>query len=55
MIAGVLKMILNAVTKRLSWILVGVIITVVLAVLYVPGVAEYIEGTMLGWLGRVSL
>ncbi len=54
MIAGVLKMILNAVTKRLYWILVGVIITVVLAVLYVPGVAEYIEGTMLGWLARVA-
>jgi hypothetical protein len=32
----------------------GVLITVVLTVLYVPGVGEYIEGTVLSWLASLA-
>jgi hypothetical protein len=41
-------------TKRLSWIVGGVVIAVILIVLFVPGVAEYIEGTMLGWISGLA-
>jgi len=30
--------------------IIGMVIDVVLTVLFVPGVAEYIEGTLLGWV-----
>ena len=36
--------------KRLYWTIVGIVIVVVLTVLFVPGVAEYIEGTLLSWV-----
>lgn len=40
--------------KRGYWIIVGVIIAVVLIVLFVPGVGNYIESTLLGWLARTA-
>ena len=40
--------------KKLYWIIGGVMIAVVLIVLFVPGVAEYIEGEVLTWLVRLS-
>ena len=40
--------------KRLFWIFGGVIIVVVLTVLFIPGVGEYIEGSVLGWLVRLA-
>jgi len=40
--------------KRLFWIFGGVILVVVLTVLFIPGVAEYIEGSVLGWLVRLA-
>jgi len=36
--------------KRPYWIVAGVALGVVLTVLFVPGVAEYVEGTLLGWV-----
>jgi len=30
--------------------IIGMVIGVVLTVLFVPGVAEYIEGALLGWV-----
>ena len=36
--------------KRLYWLVIGVIVGVVLTVLFVPGVGDYIEGTVLGWV-----
>lgn len=36
--------------KRFYWIAGGVLVTVMLAVLFVPGVAESIEGRVLVWL-----
>ena len=38
--------------KQLYWIIGGVVIVVMLTVLLVPGVSQYIEGQMLGWLSR---
>ena len=32
------------------WMVIGIAIGVVLTVLFVPGVAEYIERTLLGWV-----
>jgi hypothetical protein len=40
--------------KRLYWTIVGIIIGVVLTVFYVPGVAEYIEGTLLSWVAGLA-
>jgi hypothetical protein len=40
--------------KRVYWIFGGVIIVVVFTVLFIPGVAEYIEGSVLGWLVRLA-
>ena len=40
--------------KRGYWIIGGVIIAVVLIVLFVPGVGNYIESTLLGWLSRTA-
>ena len=36
--------------KRFYWMIIGIVIGVVVTVLFVPGVAEYIEGTLLGWV-----
>ncbi len=36
--------------KRFYWMIIGIVIGVVLTVLFVPGVAEYIEGPLLGWV-----
>jgi hypothetical protein len=38
--------------KRYQWTIGGIMIAVVLIVLFVPGVAEYIEGELLTWLVR---
>ncbi len=40
--------------KRFYWIVVGVSVAVVLTVLFVPGVAEYVQGEVLSWLVRLS-
>jgi hypothetical protein len=40
--------------KRYQWIIGGIMIAVVLIVLFVPGVAEYIEGELLTWLVRLA-
>lgn len=40
--------------KRFYWISAAVMIVVVLTVLFVPGVAERIEGTLLGLLAGVA-
>ena len=40
--------------KRAYWIVAGVMIAVVVTVLFVPGVAERIEGEVLGQLARWS-
>ena len=40
--------------NRFHWIMGGVMIAVVLTVLFVPGVGEYIEGAVLGWLVRLA-
>ena len=40
--------------KRLYWIIGGVMIAVVVTVLFVPGVAEYVEGRVLNWLVRLA-
>ena len=36
--------------KRSYWMIIGIMIGVILTVLFVPGVAEKIEGTLLGWV-----
>ena len=36
--------------KRSSWMIIGMVIGVALTVLFVPGLAEYIEGALLGWV-----
>ena len=36
--------------KQPYWMVIGLAIGVVLTVLFVPGVAEYIERTLLGWV-----
>ena len=38
--------------KRVYWIIGGVVIATVLTVLFVPGLAEYIEGQVLTRLAR---
>jgi hypothetical protein len=40
--------------KRYQWTIGGIMIAVVLIVLFVPGVAEYIEGELLTWLVRLA-
>ncbi len=40
----------SPIVKRLYWIVGGVVVVVMLTVLFVPGIGEYIEGTMLGWI-----
>ena len=40
--------------KKYQWIISGIMISVVLIVLFVPGVAEYIERELLTWLVRFS-
>ena len=40
--------------KKYQWIIGGIMIAVVLIVLFVPGVAEYIEREMLTCLVRVA-
>ena len=35
--------------RLLSWTL-GLVIVVILTVLFVPGLATFIEGTLLGWM-----
>jgi len=40
--------------KKYQWIIGGIMIAVVLIVLFVPGVAEYIEREVLTWLVRSS-
>ena len=40
--------------KKYQWIIGGIMIAVVLIVLFVPGVAEYIERELLSWLVRVA-
>ena len=35
--------------RTLGWT-VGLLLVVVLAVLFVPGLGAYIEGTLLGWM-----
>ena len=34
--------------KRLYWMIIGIVVVVVVTVLFVPGVAESIEGRLLG-------
>ena len=34
--------------NRSSWVIIGLVVVVILTVLFVPGVSEYIEGTLLG-------
>ncbi len=36
--------------KRVYWLIGGVTVAVVLTVLFVPGLSESIEGTLLGWV-----
>ena len=36
--------------KQPYWMVIGLAIGVVLTVLVVPGVADYIESTLLGWV-----
>ncbi len=38
--------------KRFYLVAGGVLVAVMLTVLFVPGVSEYIEGQVLGWLAR---
>jgi hypothetical protein len=40
--------------KRLLLLVVGVVITVMLVVLFVPGAQNYIEGHVLTWLARLA-
>ena len=40
--------------KNYQWSIGGIMIAVVLIVLFVPGVAEYIERELLSWLVRVA-
>ena len=40
--------------KRGDWIFRGAFTVVVFTVLFIPGVAEYIEGSVLGWLVRLA-
>ena len=40
--------------NKYQWIIGGITIAVVLIVLFVPGVAEYIERELLTWLVRVA-
>ena len=40
--------------KRYQWTIGGIMIAVVLIVLFVPGVAEYIEREVLTWLVRLA-
>jgi len=40
--------------KKYQWIISGIMIVVVLIVLFVPGVAEYIERELLSWLVRLA-
>jgi hypothetical protein len=40
--------------KKYQWIIGGIMIVVVLIVLFVPGVAEYIERELLTWLVSVA-
>ena len=40
--------------NKYQWIIGGITIAVVLIVLFVPGVAEYIERELLSWLVRVA-
>ena len=40
--------------KKYQWIIGGIMIAVVLIVLFVPGIAEYIEQELLTWLVRVA-
>ncbi len=39
--------------RLLAWA-VGLVIVVILAVLFVPGLAETIEGRLLGWMAGAS-
>ena len=34
--------------KRLYWVIIGIVVVVVMTVLFVPGVAENIEGRVFG-------
>ena len=40
--------------KKYQWIIGGIMIAGVLIVLFVPGVAEYIERELLSWRVRVA-
>ena len=40
--------------KRLLWFVGGLVITVMLVVLFVPGVQDYIEAHVLSWLARLA-
>jgi len=40
--------------KRYQWIIGAIMLSVVLIVLFVPGVAEYIEREVLTWLVRLA-
>jgi hypothetical protein len=40
--------------KRLLLPVAGLVIAVVLVVLFVPGVQDYIEAQVLGWLARLA-
>ena len=34
--------------SRFSLVIIGIVVVVILTVLFVPGVSEYIEGTLVG-------
>lgn len=40
--------------KRLLLLVAGLVITVMLVVLFVPGVQDYIEAFVLSWLARLA-
>ncbi len=40
--------------KYFYWVIVGAVVVTVLAVLFVPGVDDWIEQTLLGYLGRAA-
>jgi hypothetical protein len=40
--------------KRLLLAIAGLVIAVMLVVLFVPGVRDYIEGYVLGWLASLA-
>ena len=40
--------------KGLYWMVSGLLVLIVIAVLFVPGLSDAIEARILGWLARVA-